>query len=170
VHAIQIAKVLGAHLTTTSGAHNLARCAALGADVTLTHEDPAAPFASGTRFDAILDIHGNRSFHWARAGLVSSGVYVSTVPSTRILLDAATSTLGRGPRARLVVVRSRRPDLETLAEMVVSGALRPQIDRVLELEHAVDGHMYLETRRATGKVVVAIGESARREASSRPTR
>jgi NADPH:quinone reductase-like Zn-dependent oxidoreductase len=170
VHAIQIAKALGAHVTTTSGVHNLARCAALGADVTLTYEDPAAPFAGGARFDAILDIYGNRTFRWARAGLGAKGVYVSTVPSPRILLDAATSTLGRGPQARLVVVRSRRADLATLAEMVVSGALRPQVDRVLELERAAEGHVYLETRRATGKVVVVIGEAARREASSRPAR
>jgi NADPH:quinone reductase-like Zn-dependent oxidoreductase len=54
--------------------------------------------------------------------------------------------------------------------MVVSGALRPQVDRVLELERAAEGHVYLETRRATGKVVVVIGEAARREASSRPAR
>ena len=168
VHAIQIAKLLGAHVTTTSGAHNLARCAALGADTTLTHDDPAAPFASGARFDAILDVYGNRSFRWARAGLAPRGVYVSTVPSQRILLDTLRSAVGGGPRARLVVVRSRRRDLETLAAWAASGVLVAQIDRVLPLEGTADGHAHLETRRATGKVVIAIGQHARREISAPP--
>ena len=163
VHAIQVAKALGAHVTTTSGAHNLARCASLGADLTLTYEDPAAPFASGVRFDAILDIYGNRSFRWARAGLAPRGTYVSTVPSPRILFDALTSSLGRGPRARLVVVRARRRDLETLLGMLASGALRPQVERALELERTAEGHAHLETRRATGKVVIAIGAAAKGE-------
>jgi NADPH:quinone reductase-like Zn-dependent oxidoreductase len=165
VHAIQIAKLLGAHVTTTSGAHNLARCAALGADVTLTYDDPAAPFASGARFDAIVDVYGNRSFGWARAGLAPRGVYVSTVPSRRILLDSLRSAVGRGPRARLVVVRARRRDLETLASWAASGELVAQIDVVLPFERTADGHAHLETRRATGKVVIAIGDEARREAS-----
>jgi NADPH:quinone reductase-like Zn-dependent oxidoreductase len=88
---------------------------------------------------------------------------VSTVPSQRILFDALTSSLGRGPRARLVVVRARRRDLETLLGMLASGALRPQVERALELERTAEGHAHLETRRATGKVVIAIGAAAKGE-------
>ncbi|AKF03452.1 NAD(P)-dependent alcohol dehydrogenase [Sandaracinus amylolyticus] len=155
VHAIQIAKALGAHVTTTSGAHNLERCASLGADVTLTYDDPGEPFTQGTRYDAIVDVYGNRSFAWARRGLTPRGTYVSTVPSRTLFLDVARTALA-SPKARLVIVRSRARDLDTIASMARADALRPVIDRVLPLESIADGHAHLETRHARGKVVLTI--------------
>ncbi|UJR84091.1 NAD(P)-dependent alcohol dehydrogenase [Sandaracinus amylolyticus] len=155
VHAIQIAKALGAHVTTTSGAHNLERCASLGADVTLTYDDPATPFAAGARYDAIVDVYGNRRFAWARRGLTARGTYVTTVPSRALFLDVARTAF-TSPKARLVMVRSRARDLETIASMVRAGALRPVIDRVLPLESIAEAHAHLETRHARGKVVLTI--------------
>jgi NADPH:quinone reductase-like Zn-dependent oxidoreductase len=160
VHAIQIAKALGAHVTTTAGPASLERCRALGADVALTYEDPSAPFAGGERYDAIVDVYGNRGFRWARPGLVPRGTYVTTVPSRATFLAIARSMVAK-PRARLVVVRPRAADLEVLRAMVQAGTLRALIDRVLPLERAAEAHARIETRHAHGKVVLAIGPDAR---------
>ena len=47
-------------------------------------------------------------------------------------------------------------DLETLAELVDAGSLRPVIDRCYPLAEVPDAIRYLETMRARGKVVITI--------------
>lgn len=159
VHAIQIARALGAHVTTTSSEANRERCAQLGAQTTLTYDDPQAPFAQQARYDAIFDVFGNRRFAWAIDGLARGGTYVTTVPSSQIGLDAARTLLGER-RARLVVVRARRTDLDALARMIDIGALRPVVDRVFPLEETAEAQRYLESRHARGKIVISVDLSA----------
>lgn len=155
VYAIQVARVLGARVTTLSSARNLEFCRSLGADETLDYAVDA-PFATPARWDCIFDAFGNRSFGAARASLALRGTYVTTVPTPRNVLDHLRTALGF-PRARLVVVESHRTDLERLAHWVDAGFLRPVIDRVLPLEEVAEAQRYLETRRARGKVVLRVG-------------
>jgi NADPH:quinone reductase-like Zn-dependent oxidoreductase len=37
-----------------------------------------------------------------------------------------------------------------------TGALRPTVDRVFDLDHVVDAHRHLEQRAQIGKIVIAI--------------
>lgn len=150
--AIQIAKALGAHVTTTSSERNLELCRSLGADDAL---DYGKNELLSRRFRVVFDVYGNLSFARVKPALLPGGVFVSTVPSPRILLDAAR-TLVSDKRARLVLIRSRREDLETVAAMVRRGELRPIVDRVEPLERFRDAFAYLETKRARGKIVVRI--------------
>ena len=152
--AIQLAKDLGAHVTTTSGAANHALCRELGADETLDYRVDD-PLARRDAWDCVFDVFGNRSFAHARAALAAGGTYVTTVPSPQIVVDTARTLVG-GKRARLVVVRSRRVDLDHLAARVAAGALRPVVDRVFPMDQIVDAHRYLATKRARGKVVITI--------------
>ena len=152
--ATQIAKALGAQVTTTSGGASLALCEALGADEALDYAT-ADPFSGDRVFEAVFDVFGNRSLSMVRRGLAADGIYVTTVPSRRIFLDTA-STLVRKPRARLVVVRLRTADLEQLARFVEDGRLRPHIDRVVPFADAIEAVRHLETRHAHGKVVIRI--------------
>jgi NADPH:quinone reductase-like Zn-dependent oxidoreductase len=155
LHAIQIARSLGAHVTTTSSEGSRARCREWGADETLTYDDPREPFAGGVRYDVVLDVYGNRSFRWASQGLRAAGTYVTTVPSPRVGLDFMRA-LPTPLRARLVAVRARRRDLEVVARLAEEGSLRAAIDRVLPLEQTADGHRHLETRHARGKIVIEV--------------
>ncbi len=152
--AIQVAKVLGAHLTTTSGAASRALCLGLGADEALDYAT-TSPFSIGRVFRVVFDVFGNLSLSRVRHALAPGGVYVTTVPSRRIFLDTALTLVG-SPRARLVVVQPRTADLELLARLVEEGRLRPQIDRVVPLESAADAVRHLETWHAHGKVVIRI--------------
>lgn len=150
--AIQIAKALGAHVTTTSSEQNRALCTSLGADEAL---DYAKDDLLRRRFRVIFDVFGNLSFARAEPALESGGVFVSTVPSARILVDAAR-TLRSDKRAKLVLIRSRREDLDEVARMVARGQLRPVIDRVEPFEHAREAIAHLESRRARGKIVITL--------------
>jgi NADPH:quinone reductase-like Zn-dependent oxidoreductase len=152
VFALQIAKALGASVTSVSSARNLEFCRRLGADEALDYaaEDP---FSGSRSYRVVLDAFGNRRFDQVRASLGPGGVFVTTVPSRRIIVDALRTIFGY-PRARLVAVRSRAADLHVLAQLVEAGRLRAVIDRIVDFDAVVDAIRFLESRRARGKVVV----------------
>ena len=152
--AIQLAVALGASVTTTSSAANRALCRSLGATEALDYATDA-PFAVAQRFRVVLDAFGNLSFDRVKRALRPDGIYVTTVPSLRIIRDSLR-TLARRPRARLVVVRARRADLDALTRFVDVTQLRPIIDRVVSFDEAIEGLRHLETKRARGKIVVKV--------------
>ncbi|MGZ3421932.1 MAG: NAD(P)-dependent alcohol dehydrogenase [Polyangiales bacterium] len=148
--AIQIAKSLGALVTTTSSAQNRELCRELGAYETL---DYATDDLFAKPYRVVFDVFGNLSF--GHANLDKDGVFVSTVPSRRIMVDAMRTAIGH-PRARLVVVRSRRADLDDVTRMVEEGTLRPVIDRIVPFADAVEAVRHLETKHSRGKIVISI--------------
>lgn len=159
--AVQVAKALGAHVTTTSSAANLALCRELGADVTLDYAGEPIPgaglarLAEGPAFDALFDVFGNVRFTDARAALQPHGTFVSTVPAPHVLAAVLRTVFARR-RARLVVVRSRRADLQQLGRWVEEGRLRPVVDRVFDWTEIAAAQAYIETKRARGKVVLRL--------------
>ncbi len=54
-------------------------------------------------------------------------------------------------------MKSDSRDLAQLASWIDEGALRPVIDRVWPIEDAAEAHVYLETKRARGKIVLEVG-------------
>ncbi len=152
--AVQIARAMGAHVTATGRAENHPRLQALGAHATVDYR--AVDVLSQGPFDVVFDVFGDRRFAEARGALSPQGVYVSTVPGPRTVADHLRTRLSRGQRARLVVVRSRRRDLEALMAWVAGGVLRPVVDRVWPLADIAQAHAYLETKRAQGKVVLTV--------------
>jgi NADPH:quinone reductase-like Zn-dependent oxidoreductase len=152
--AVQLAVALGAIVTTTSSANNRELCRSLGATEALDYATDT-PFAAERRFRIVLDAFGNLSFDRVKRSLTPDGIYVTTVPSARIVRDSLR-TIARYPRARLVVVRARRADLESVARFVDDRLLRPVVDRVVAFEDAIEGLRYLETKRARGKIVVKV--------------
>ncbi len=152
--SIQIAAALGAIVTTTSSAANRELCRSLGATEALDYATDT-PFAAPKRFRVVLDAFGNLSFDKVKRALTPDGIYVTTVPSVRIASDSLRTLVGY-PRARLVVVRARRADLEAITRLVDDRLLRPVVDRIVPFDEAVEGLRYLETKRARGKIIVKV--------------
>jgi NADPH:quinone reductase-like Zn-dependent oxidoreductase len=157
VHAVQIARALGAHVTTLTSAAAIDLVRSLGADQAIDRATwrPAPPSSPAGAFDVVFDVFGNRTFDEMRPLLTPRGTFISTVPKRHIVLARFRTAFHR-PRARLVVVRSRRADLEWLAARCERGELRAVIDRTLPLSDIVEAQRYLETRRARGKIVIRI--------------
>jgi len=107
------------------------------------------------RFDAILDVFGNYRFDRLKHLLTPRGTYVQTVPSSRIFKDVAR-TFVRRKRAKLVVVRSRRSQLDWIRQRIDAGRLRVVVDRSFSLDEAAEAHRYIETKRARGKVILEV--------------
>jgi NADPH:quinone reductase-like Zn-dependent oxidoreductase len=153
VHAIQIAKLLGARVTAVTSSRNVELVRDLGADEVLDYA--VADFSVLTaRYDIFYDVFGNYHFARIKPLLKPQGTYITTVPNARNLRDHLLSRLSRGRQARLVVVHANTTDLESIKYWVEHGQLRPIIDRRYPLSEVIAAHQYLETRRARGKVLL----------------
>ena len=155
VFAIQIAKLLGAHVTSASSATNLELCRKLGADVALDYR-AADPLAGPERFHVVFDVFGNRTLREARRVLLSRGIFVKTVPKPRDLLDIALTHFSF-PRVHLVRVRPRVRDLELIARWLDDEKVISVVDNTYPLERIVQAEAHVETKHTRGKVVVSLG-------------
>jgi NADPH:quinone reductase-like Zn-dependent oxidoreductase len=155
VYAVQLAKLLGAHVTTTSSAKNLDFVRGLGADVTLDYAVDSG-LTPERGWNVFFDVFGNRSFAKVRSSLAPRGVYVSTVPGPRIVMNDVLTRLSPFRRARLVVVHSNAKDLAFLASALESRKLVPVVDRVVPMAETAAGQAHVETKRARGKVVIRV--------------
>ena len=104
-HAIQIAKAMDAQVVTTSSQKNQSFCRVLGADEALDYATDN-PFSTEKSYDGIFDVFGRQSYEKIGKALKPQGVFVSTVPSLKLLFDSF-KTWFWGPRARFVLVRSK---------------------------------------------------------------
>ena len=155
--AVQIAKALGARVMAVCSGRNRELVRALGADAVLDYREDDVSASRG--LDHIFDIYGTLPYRRAHGMLGPRGRYCTAVPSPAAIARGLLHRVGLH-RAGLVVVRSRRADLEQLTRWVEQGKLAPVLDRVLRLEQAADAHTYLETRRARGKVVLEIARAS----------
>ncbi len=152
--AIQIARILGARITTTSSARNLDLCTSLGAHETWNYKTTDIT-RSTDRFDVFFDVFGNYSFRKVKHLLSPKGVYVSTVPQFEIIKDKAFNWF-RSKKAQLVVVQSNSKDLEWLCQQVENGNIIPQIEAIFPLGQIRDAQLQIESKRSRGKVIVRI--------------
>ena len=153
VFAVQIAKLLGATVTAVCSARNEELVRALGAD---HHVDYAVTDPATLRgVDAFFDVFGNKPWKVARATLGKSGRYCTTIPRADTAVRGVLAHWGLH-RAHLVVVRSRRADLEQLTAWIDAGALRTVVQQVLPWTEIAEAHRMVETKHTQGKIVLEV--------------
>lgn len=173
--AIQLAKWLGAEVTTTASPRGRALVERLGADVVIDYTTES--FEEQVRgMDGVFDLLGGetllKSFSVVKRG--GKVVSIAGMPEP----ETARKDLGRGVFLRtlfwLASYRIRavarkygvsyrylfmHPDgveLAELAGLIGSKSITPVIDRVFPLKDVAEAFAYLESGRAKGKVVVEI--------------
>jgi NADPH:quinone reductase-like Zn-dependent oxidoreductase len=163
--SVQIAKVMGAHVTGVCSTPNGAMVRALGADAVIdyTQED----FTRGAQqYDVIFQLGGMHSPAACRRALTPSGILVLSSgdsngrvigPMNRILQAAVLSPFVGQTLAVLNAKRSGA-DLVHLATLLATGTITPIIDRTLPLNEVAEAIRHVETGHTRGKVVIAIAE------------
>ncbi|MGB5414517.1 MAG: NAD(P)-dependent alcohol dehydrogenase [Polyangiales bacterium] len=154
VFAVQIAKILGAHVTAVCSHRNVELVTELGADRVIDYTKTEL-MDLDEQFDVIFDVFGNYRFEQLKELLSARGTYVNTIPSARIFKDVARSFVRR-KRAKLVIVKSKRDQLDWLRQQIDAGGLRVVVDRSFPLADVAEAHRYMETKRARGKVVLSV--------------
>jgi NADPH:quinone reductase-like Zn-dependent oxidoreductase len=159
---VQIAKVLGAHVTGVCSTAKVDLVRSLGADrvIDYTRED----FADGTRYDLIVDIAGNRKLSHLRKALTPEGTLVliggedggGVLAGLERNLQAALLSPFTGQSLGGMLGRERQEDLRRLRELMETGEVTPAVDRTYPLPDAAEAIRYVQERRSRGKVAVTI--------------
>lgn len=169
--AIQLAKHLGAHVSTTASSDSHAWLAELGADCCIDYKSQdfsqlCAPF------DAVLDTQGGATLLRSIAHTRSGGAVVSIgdVPTPEVavelgkpLLKPVFWWLSRKPRAqaraagvryRYWFMRENGAQLAMLLGMLESRALKVKIAQEFALSDCIEAMRLSETGRVRGKIVL----------------
>jgi NADPH:quinone reductase-like Zn-dependent oxidoreductase len=160
--AVQIAKALGAHVTAVCSPRNLDQARSLGADVVIdyTREDFTQ---NGQQYDLILAANGYHPLAAYRRALAPRGIYVmsgGTMPQIyeAMLLGSWMSKPG-GRKMGGVTGQPNQKDLAFISELLVTGQVRPIIDKCYPLNEVPEAFRYLIAGHARAKVMIAVAQN-----------
>src|ERR1700738_5580732 len=171
--AIQIAKWLGAHVTTTASKRGEALVRSLGCDEVIDYTVQDISYEQG-RFDAGFDLIGGKTleqmFETMKPGAKIVSVAALPEPQTAIrdlggrrALSAIFWLISYGIRSRArragisyryLFMHPSGSDLALLAELIEQGKLKVTVDRTYPFAKISEALAYVESGRAKGKVVV----------------
>ena len=162
VFAVQLAKLSGAHVISTSGSDDkIAKLHDLGADETINYKtredwDTAVLELTGKRgVDHVVEVGGAgtlaRSINAVRVGGHVAMIGALTGPGE----FNPTSVFMKAIRLQGIFVGSRTM-FEDLCRAVLSSKLEPVVDRVFDFDQVREALHYMESGSHFGKVVVTI--------------
>ena len=144
--AIQIARQLGAEVTTTASPKNHEYCRALGAATVLDRRDDVL---LEPRFDVVLDMLGGEAHRRATQALKPGGILVA--------LSAApvpTGALRHDVRIAKPQIQATRERLLQIFQWAAAGVLKPQVSRRYRLEDAPSAYEESRAGHVRGKLVL----------------
>lgn len=148
--AIQLAKYLGAYITTTASAQDEEFVKSLGADefIDYTSQDFSTILQN---YDAVFDTVGGETNTKSYKVLRSGGALVSmiTQPDEELVKEKSIQYTKQFSR-----VTTER--LAQIAKLVDAGKLTAKVDKVFPLEQAAEALEYLKNDHPRGKVIIQI--------------
>jgi NADPH:quinone reductase-like Zn-dependent oxidoreductase len=160
--AVQIAKLLGAHVTAVTSTRNLDLVARLGADDVIDYTNTEVTRGLA-RFDLIVELAGNRRRRDLARILTPTGTLVACgAPDGQWLAPLAApaglAIASRFSRRTYTSFLAKRDtdDLQQLADWLGTGALRVVIDELYPIDSIADAVAHAEAGHARGKVIVTL--------------
>ncbi|MBS0659951.1 MAG: NAD(P)-dependent alcohol dehydrogenase [Verrucomicrobia bacterium] len=157
--ALQLAKLLGARVTTVSGAAGAAASRALGADA--THDYREGPVEFSRKFDVILNFSSQYPFALARPQLTPRGRFVEASPTIPKVLGSLLANPFRRQKHLMLMASARTAPLTELAQAVQAGRLRVSIAQEFPLADATRAFREQEKGGTIGKIILRIGHETR---------
>jgi len=152
--AVQIARIIGAHVTAVCSADNAELVKQLGAHVVVDYK--STDFRKlPDKFEVVFDAVGKSSFDACREILTDEGTYITTTPSAKQLLEQVV-TIFTKQKAGSIVFSFTQEDMNWLLKQVTDGKLVSVIDKTYSLDEVGQAHAYSETGHVKGKLVLAI--------------
>jgi NADPH:quinone reductase-like Zn-dependent oxidoreductase len=161
--AVQLAKYYEAEVTGVCSTANLEWVKSLGADQVIDYTQ--VDFTeNGKSYDIIFDTVGKLSFSACKGSLTEKGVYLATVPTPAIMLQALWSAKSGSKKVKFAAAGLRSAsekikDLVFLTELIEAGKIKPVIDRCYPLEQMAEAHRYVEQGHKKGNVVITVGHN-----------
>ncbi|MCB1503180.1 MAG: NAD(P)-dependent alcohol dehydrogenase [Bauldia sp.] len=157
VYAVQLARHFGAEVDGVCGTDNVELVCSLGATRVFDHQREDFR-AGGESWDVILDPVGRTTFAASRTALRPGGRHVFLEFGLTEIVQALTTSVSGDRRVVIGVSGDTREDLDLIAGLLETGAVRPVIDGLYPLERIVEAHARVESRHKRGSVVVTVVE------------
>ena len=148
--AIQLAKALGVYVATTVSGDDEEYVKGLGADEAVDYR--SEKFEEKLKgFDAVFDTVGGETSDKSFKVLKRGGVIVSMAgaPSAELAKKYGVRAIGQN-------TEGNGERLSRLAQLVESGKIKPQVDKVFPLDLVKEAFEHLEHGHPRGKVVLRI--------------
>lgn len=152
---VQLARHRGAEVTGVTSAANADLVRGLGASRAIDYAREDA-LAASAAYDVIADTVGDTTFSRARPALRDGGRFLAIAGDLATLLAATTGARRGGKRLIGGVASERREDLEEMARLAETGALKAIIDRRYGFQQMREAHARVDSRRKKGSVVVTV--------------
>lgn len=152
-YAVQIAKIMGLRVTAVCSEKNSEMVRSLGADEVRDYNKEDFTSKSNT-YDAVLDAANNKSFSDCRKCLRKNGTFLKLNFSVGIFITQFFSGLVPGKKAKMILLKNNREDLEWIRDHIAIGKIKVITDRSFPLSRVREAHEYSETGRARGKIIL----------------
>jgi NADPH:quinone reductase-like Zn-dependent oxidoreductase len=153
--AVQLAKILGAHVTAVDSAPKLEMLRTIGADRVIDYSQEDFTDSSET-YDVIFDVVRNTPSGRMVRLLTENGCLLMANPGFGQLVGARWASRGSEKRVVFGASSGTSQDLLHLRGLIEAGKLRPIIDRRFPLGQMVEAHRYAETGQKLGNIVVIV--------------
>lgn len=150
--AVQIAKIIGAHVIATASAKNIDFVKGLGADEVIDYtKQPFEDAVSG--LDFVLDALGGDTL---KRGIqtVKAGGKIVSLPSGALVDEISELAKSKNVEAIFQMVVSNGGDMQQIADWLEAGKLKAEVSQVFPFAQLRKAHSAVETGRTRGKVVV----------------
>lgn len=154
-YAVQLARLLGAHVTAVDRGIKLDMLRSLGADevVDYIQEDFTS---NGRTYDLIFDVMGKSSLARGLGSLTPHGKFLLSNPRFGQLLRGLWGSVTSGKKVIFGAESGTNEDLAYLGGLIGSGQLRAVVDRVFPLEDMAEAHRYAESGLKQGNIVISV--------------
>jgi NADPH:quinone reductase-like Zn-dependent oxidoreductase len=153
--AVQLAKVLGAHVTAVDSAPKLEMLRTIGADRVI--DDAREDFTdSPETYDVIFDVVRNAPSGRMVRLLTENGWLLMANPGFLQIVRARWASRGSKKRVSFAASSGTNEDLAYLRGLVEAGRLHPVIDRRFPLEQMAEAHRFAESGQKLGNIVVVL--------------
>lgn len=148
--AVQIAKVLGAKVIATAATDDLEFVKSLGADEAIDYQND--DFTAKVKdVDAVFDTAGGEANKKSYQVIKDDGSFVSMKDQPD---EEQVEAKNLNYTAQFTTITTKK--LNKIAVLYDQGKLKPQIDKVFDLDQAADALEYQKTGRPKGKVVITV--------------
>ena len=160
IFAIQIAKALGAEVTTVCSTANVALVKKLGADHVVDYKKEDFKELD-EEFDIVFDVIGGESKESCKNIIKVNGQFISTSTNARKITQVFTSRIHKfliddTVTSTTFLAMPIGRHLEKIAELIDEGKIKTLVDTVFPLEEVEQAMEYSQLGRTKGKIVISV--------------
>jgi NADPH:quinone reductase-like Zn-dependent oxidoreductase len=154
IAAVQLAKLAGAKVTAVCSTDYIENVKALGVDSVVDYTKQNI-YALNQNFDLIFDTISVLDFDKAKAILKSNGVMINTLPTPKAMLKKVLTSFS-SKKFNIIMNKPTADVIKTLLDLVAQSKLKVIFDKEFALEEMQKAHLYSETGKAKGKILIKI--------------